>query len=99
MSTTLFWQPYASCPASKILYKSKAVLETTQASYEVFITQTCIRFHEMCLPFVFELKFGMAEGQIYFELEHQVMRFHLPNKDEKVWRDHLKHHLNQKGFH
>ena len=27
------------------------------------------------------------------------MRFRLPNNDEKVWRDHLKHYLNQKGFH
>ena len=53
MDSTLFWQPYPDSSTTKILYKSKAILDLTHTSYDVFITNTCIRFHNMCLPFVF----------------------------------------------
>lgn len=98
MDSSLFWKP-APVEVSKALYSSKAVLKSTGSAYEAVITPHYIKFHSMCLPFNFELKFGMREGAILFEQDHQVMEFELPNKDEKKWRDVLKHYLNQKGFH
>lgn len=57
-----------------------------------------IKYGEMYLPFDFDLRFMIKESSLQFHLQERQQQFELAG-DEEQWRDVLKGHLNQIGFH
>lgn len=53
----------------------------------------------MCLEYNFDIKFGSKDEEVEFQQDQNNLTFTLPRNDGKMWRNVLKLHLNQKGFH
>ena len=83
----------------RLIYESEAIMPGKKNSVRAALYETMVVVDHMCIEYSFDLKFTMKEGEIVFDKYGQTESLVLPRNDEKKWRDVLKNHLNQRGFH
>ncbi len=86
-------------PMGKLLYQSHWKEEDSTQPVPVFIYEHAITYRDRSFPFDFDLRFKIKDSVIHFHVHEREQQFNLVDGDEEQWKDILKGHLNQIGFH
>ena len=65
----------------------------------ITIYEQGLTYGDKSIPFGFDLRFVVKDSVIHFHVHEREQQFTLVDGDEEQWRDILKDHLNQIGFH